>query len=112
MGAKASVGRGERIPRSRSLTVTGFCATMIEDRGSHAMANTGNQRDSPPVVKQKTGVAKFFIAVRRLVVALAARRGSLKDKCNASGGAGLIEPAPFQGDPVLAAVNRDRGASR
>lgn len=37
-------------------------------------------------------------------MARAASRGSLDDKCDANDDAGLIEPAPFQGDPALAAV--------
>ena len=60
--------------------------------------------DSPPVVNWKMSEAILFPAVRRLVMASAVRHGSLKDKCNASHGAGLIEPAPFQDDPVLTAV--------
>jgi hypothetical protein len=56
------------------------------------------------VVKRKTGVAILLIAVRQLVVVRAAMCGALKDKRNASGGAGPIEPAPFQDDPALAAV--------
>jgi hypothetical protein len=56
------------------------------------------------MVNWKMSEATLFLAVLRLVAASAVRRGSLKDKCNANHGAGLIEPAPFQDDPVLAAV--------
>ena len=49
-------------------------------------------------------MAALFMAVTRLVAVRVAGRGSLGNRGNASNGAGLIEPAPFQDAPVLAAV--------
>jgi hypothetical protein len=45
-------------------------------------------------------------------VARAARCGSFNDERNASGGAGLIEPGPFQDDPALATVKDASPAGR
>jgi hypothetical protein len=50
------------------------------------------------------GDGGIFYLGERLVGVRAARRGSFRDKYNADGGAGPIEPAPFQGDPALVAV--------
>ena len=45
------------------------------------------------MVKRKTGVATLLLPC-----------GRPGKTCNASGGAGLIEPAPFQDDTALAAI--------